>query len=85
MQGVRSQQFESPGEEHWGYGKQVWLLFTSQSYLFHSFSCGGVMVFGMSTQSVVSIVCADTPSTTQVGDYYHPPVKCWAVLMTVDL
>lgn len=50
-----------------GYEKQVWLLFTTQSYLFHSLSCQVAMMFGKSTQSVV--VCTLTPTTTQVGDY----------------
>lgn len=66
MQDVHSQQLNPPGEERRGYGKQVWLLFTTQSCLLHSFSCQVAMMFGKSTQSVV---CADTPPTTQVGDY----------------
>lgn len=53
MQDVHSQQLNLPGGEHWGYGKQVGLLFTTHSYLFQSFSCQVVMMFGMSTQSVV--------------------------------
>ncbi len=66
MQDVHSQQLDPPGKERRGYGKQVWLLFTTQSYLFHSFSGQVAMMFGMSTQSVV---CTDTPTPTQVGDY----------------
>lgn len=59
MQDVQSRHLISPEEEHQGYGKQVWLLFTSLSYLFHSLSCQVYTVF----------VCSDTPLTTQVGDY----------------
>lgn len=65
MQDVHSQQLNPPGGKRRGYGKQVWLLSTTHSYLFHSFSCQVVMMFGMSTQSVVY---TDTPPTTQVGD-----------------
>lgn len=66
MQDVLSQQLSPPGGERRGYGKQVWLLLTAHSCLFHSFSCQVVLMFGMRTQSVVY---ADTPPATQVGDY----------------
>lgn len=58
MQDVHSQQLYPPGEERGGYGKQVWLGFSL--ICFPLFSCG------MGTQS---LVCTDTPPTTQVGDY----------------
>lgn len=59
MQNVHGRHLVSPGEEHRGYGKQVWLLFTSPSCLFRSLSCQVDAVFGR----------GDTPLTTQVGDY----------------
>lgn len=36
MQDVHSQPLDPPGGEHWGYGKQVWLLFTSLICFTHS-------------------------------------------------
>lgn len=63
---VHSQLLNPPGEKCRGYGKQVWLLFTTQSYLFHSFSwwSGGYDVW---EEYTVCCMHRHPTTTTQVG------------------
>lgn len=58
MEDVRSQELYPPAEESGGYGKQMWLSL--------GLICFPLFSRGMVTQS---LVCTDTPPTTQVRDY----------------